>query len=111
MWALCTGHIEKGESPINAVKREINEELGININFENIVPFAVFNESDIRSIYFFYTQCNLKVNEFIIQKEELSEVKWFVIDEIVDMIKNHSELIVYKENRIDLFEKLKDTYQ
>ena len=71
---------------------------------------AIFDESNIHKIYFFYTRCNLKINEFIIQKEELSEVMWFDIDKVIDMIKDHSEQIVYKENRIDLFKKLKDIY-
>lgn len=110
MWALCTGHIEKMESPVYAAKREMKEELGINIDLKNIIPFAIFDESNIHKIYFFYTRCNLKINEFIIQKEELSEVMWFDIDKVIDMIKDHSEQIVYKENRIDLFKKLKDIY-
>ncbi len=109
-WSLCTGHIEKMESPIYAAKREMKEELGINIKLKNIIPFAIFDESNIHKIYFFYTRCNLKINEFVIQKEELSEVMWFDIDKVIDMIKNHSKQIVHKENRINLFKKLKDIY-
>ena len=53
MWALCTGHIEKMESPVYAAKREMKEELGINIDLKNIIPFAIFDESNIHKIYFF----------------------------------------------------------
>ncbi len=47
-------------------------------------------------------------DEFIIQEEELSEVKWFNIDDVIDMIKCKDESIVFKQNRIHLFEKIKE---
>ena len=47
---------------------------------------------------------------FFIQKDELHEGMCVEIDKVIEMIKDHSEQIVYKENRIDLFKKLKDIY-
>lgn len=50
---------------------------------------------------------NLNEEEFIIQEEELSEVKWFDIDEVIEMLKNNDERIAWSEERILLFEGLK----
>ena len=46
-------------------------------------------------------------NDFTIQTEELSEVKWFNIDDVIDRIKNNDESITLKSNRLYLLERLK----
>ena len=40
-------------------------------------------DSNSHITYFYYTKSNNSENDFIIQEEELSEVKWFDIDKIV----------------------------
>ena len=109
MWALCTGHVEKNEDVQDAAIRELKEELGIDVSIKELHSFAngkfdIINENS--STYFFCIKCNLKEEKFIIQKEELSQVKWFDIIDVVSMIKNNDEIIVYSKNRINLFEYL-----
>ena len=109
MWALCTGHVEKNEDVQDAAIRELNEELGIDVSIKELHSFAngkfdIINKNS--STYFFCIKCNLKEEKFIIQKEELSQVKWFDIIDVVSMIKNNDEIIVYSKNRINLFEYL-----
>lgn len=82
MWALCTGHVEKNEDIQDAAIRELKEELGIYVSIKKLHSFAngkfdIINEKS--STYFFCIKCNLKEEKFIIQKEELSQVKWFDI--------------------------------
>ena len=86
-WALCTGHVENGETPKEAALRELNEELGVSVSLEQIFSFS-FGKFDSQNIYFFYVICNLPVDEFSIQEEELSEVQWFFVSVVIDMIKN-----------------------
>lgn len=50
---------------------------------------------------------NLNEEKFIIQEEEFSEVKWFDIDEVIEILKNNDERIAWSEERISLFEGLK----
>ena len=66
------------------------------------------SDSNSHITYFYYIGCNKKKNEFTIQKEELSEVKWFNVDEIITMIKEGKTS--FKENRIKLFEKIKSDF-
>ena len=87
MWALCTGHVEKNEDVQDAAIRELKEELGIDVSIKELHSFAngkfdIINENS--STYFFYIKCNLKEEKFIIQKEELSQVKWFDIIDVVN---------------------------
>lgn len=111
-WALCAGHVDTGESLENAALRELNEEVGINISINELKPFAerefTIRDSNSHITYFYYVKSNLNENDFVIQKEELSEVKWFDLDKVIDMIKSKDETIVFKEERIHLFEQLKN---
>lgn len=59
---------------------------------------------------FYYTIFNKNEDEFIIQKSELSEVKWVNIDEVIDMITNIDDSIVIKKERLYLFYKIKKIY-
>lgn len=111
-WALCAGHVDTRESLENAALRELNEEVGINISINDLKPFAerefTIRDSNSHITYFYYIKSNLNENDFVIQKEELSEVKWFDLDKVIDMIKSEDETIVFKEERIHLFEQLKN---
>ena len=107
MWALCTGHVENGESPKEAALREVKEELGITVSLDHLYSFAS-GKFDSQTTYFFSIICNLSSNEFAIQKEELSEVRWFNVDTLINMIKSHDDTIVYRENKLDLFLALED---
>lgn len=111
-WSLCAGHVDAGESLEDAALRELKEEVGIDITASDLVPFAERNfsikDSNSHVTYFYYIKSNLNERDFIIQKEELSEVKWFSIDKIVDMIKSVDNPTTFYESKIGLFEKLRN---
>ncbi len=111
-WALCAGHVDAYESLENAILREIKEEIGIDINPNELVPFGerefTIRNSNSHITYFYYVKSNLNEEDFIIQKEELSEVKWFDIDQVIEMIKSKDESIVFRKERLKLFEQLKN---
>ena len=111
-WALCAGHVDADESLEVAALRELKEEVGLDVSLESLYSFAesefTIRESNSHITYFYYVKSNLQESEFIIQEEELSEVKWFNIDDVIDMIKMKDETIVFNENRIKIFEQLKN---
>ena len=109
-WGLCAGHVDAYESLETAALREIKEEVGLDLSLKELIPYGEreINISDSNShiTYFYYVICNKKAEEFVIQEEELSEVKWFNIDEIIIMIKDGKTS--FKENRISLLNGLKN---
>lgn len=111
-WALCAGHVDAHESLEDAALREIKEEVGLDVSLKKLHPFGerelTMGESNSHITYFYYIKSNKKESDFIIQEEELSEVKWFDIDKIIEMIKLNDDSIVFNENRLYLFEALKD---
>ena len=109
-WGLCAGHVDAYESLETAALREIKEEVGLDLSLKELIPYGEreINISDSNShiTYFYYVICNKKAEEFVIQEEELSEVKWFNIGEIIIMIKDGKTS--FKENRISLLNGLKN---
>lgn len=111
-WSLCAGHVDAYESLEDAAIRELKEEVGLHISIDDLHPFAerefTIRDSNSHITYFYYTKSNKSESDFIIQEEELSEVKWFNIDNVIDMIKANDETITFKENRLYLLEELKE---
>ena len=102
--APLAGGVIHGESVEDAALREVREELGVSLTMNDLN--ILVENADLTRIY--YIVLNMKENEFVIQKEELDSVKWYDIDDVIGMIKNHDENITIKENRLDVIEKLKN---
>ena len=105
-WALCAGLVISGESIEEGAIREIKEELGIEVRVDELKKVnTVKNENSFTT--FFCLKNNLDEKDFIIQEDELSEVKWFDIEEVIERINNEDESIIIKKERISILEQLK----
>lgn len=49
----------------------------------------------------YYIKLDISMDEFVIQEEELSEVRWFSMDELEDMVDKK----ILNQNQIDFFIK------
>ena len=87
-WGVTGGHPKAGETPEQGIVTEVKEELGVDITG---VPLQIFSEGcDGKDCYkMYYAKLDLNISELNIQKEELTEVRWFSISELEDMVKNH----------------------
>lgn len=85
------GHIDSGETPLNTIKREVLEELGVNIDKDNIVEYgAILHDKTI--IFLYYIKKNIDINKVKLQKEEVDYVKYMSKNEINKLIKNNEML-------------------
>ena len=86
-WELPGGKIEFGESPEEAVQREVYEETGYNVAVKQIVPYSnvsVWNYKDCiqHTIVFSYI-CKLKnENHTNIEDKGINEYRWIDYDEL-----------------------------
>ena len=90
MWALCAGHIDAGETPDETIVREIKEEIGLDLSIKDLEFLKVlktpmkFESGQYNNaiLYTNFNKTNKKISDYKIQKEELTEVKYFKIAEI-----------------------------
>ncbi len=95
------GHICSGETPLSTIKREVEEELGINIDNDPIEEYGFLNY-DMPLRYLYYINKNIDLNDIKVQKEEVEYVKYMSVPEIEELINTNQML----ESHGIMFEEL-----
>lgn len=103
------GHLSRGEDYLPAAKRELFEELGISADNKDLIPIGFFDRKvtsffsgkpfidDEHSALYLYDGKDLKKDDFHIDKNELSEVRWFSSKELTDKVCDKSFCLNEKE--------------
>ena len=102
-WALCSGLVISGESCDEAAVRELKEELGVEFQISDLHLL----EGNLNLTRFYYVITNYDESQFVIQKEELSSVKWFDLDEILEKVNSGDDSIIIRKDRLYLLEKIR----
>ena len=80
-WAGVGGWIEAGESPEEALLREVREELGVSGRitgaFRPFIAWDVPNSSDGAGFLLMFFGLELESREFSLQQSEVAEARWF----------------------------------
>ena len=94
------GHIPAGEDYISSALRELWEELGVEakgselqycgkrfIHYEEMFYGEPFIDNQVSKIYILWL--DREAEEFILQEEEVEEVKWFGFEECVELVREN----------------------
>lgn len=106
-WARTGGHVDAGENPIDAVKRETKEEVGLIPDDYIIIEGEIFKSNDSSDPYFTYNYVFItdkKEEEFILQKEEVERVKYYTIEELEELKKENNNNYTFSKWPIKDFE-------
>lgn len=111
-WATTMGAIVSGEKSLCAAKREVHEEIGISI-VENDYKFlnSYFVEDSYSSfiVDLYIVEANILIKDTVLDKLEVSEVKYASLNEVKEMISNdcfwHYEETLKANDYFDLIEK------
>lgn len=96
----AAGHLSAGQSSPEAAQKETEEELGLSLStgsFKHlfsckeraILENGSYVANHINDVYLAYSDLN--ISEFILQKEEVEEVKWISREELEDWISGKGE--------------------
>ena len=107
MWSLTAGAVDSGESSLEGAIREAKEELGIDIDKENMEFMLCLKRSN-SFLDIWLVRQNIDLKDIVMQKEEVSDVKWVTKDEFEKMIDNNEvagTVNLYFDMFINLLEK------
>lgn len=105
-WMGAGGHMEEGESPLETVIRECEEELGLVVDSAKMFDLTHFddvNRADCSQHYDFFYRIDLdSLPAFSVDKGEFHESGWFTFDEVL----KKKLLPKYRESLLKLFEEI-----
>ena len=106
-------HLQREKS--EALYKEAQEEIGINLdeyNFIYLDKVKVYSPTNCCFSHHYYIDAEISLDEFVIQKEELSEVLYMDYEKLKNLAKNNDSSIVFqwKEPYINIFNKLDELF-
>jgi isopentenyldiphosphate isomerase len=106
LWDISVGGgAVSGETSLDAIKREVLEEVGLNIN-DLVAPYCVSINYGIGFDDTYIIHTNLKLKDFKMEDGEVQQIKWATKEEIMDLL-NNNKFINYKKSYIEfIFESL-----
>lgn len=88
--AVTAGHIDSNETPVQAVQREVREEIGINDlqekEFIYLDTFKAENPNNHHYKYVYLLKTNKKIEELKMQETEVSELMYVSLEKLKEMI-------------------------
>ena len=88
VWAMTGGSVIKGESSLDALKRETLEELGIELNIEKAIKIHHYKTGNVWVDEYIVKQ-DINLQDIVMQSEEVSDVKFATFDEIEEIYQNN----------------------
>lgn len=89
LWSMPGGKIEYMESPKDAIKRESLEEIGRVVNVKGLIGIYQFLSSRNNWVTDFSYLCSISGNPRIVRPKEISDLRWFKLDELYSLSKNN----------------------
>ncbi len=103
-WAFTGGAVDTNETSLDGAKREVNEEIGIEVKDEEIEYLLSFKrEKGFVDVWL--VKKDVAIEELKLQDEEVSEAKWVSLKTLVELVEK-GEMVNSVNLYIDLLVKL-----
>ncbi len=98
MWGLVSGMVEWGESVEDALKREVQEEIGQEIYDIEYTGkyYDAIGRHPTKTVICLPHRCKLRDYNFILEPREVSELVWFLPSEIrnMNLAFDHKQMLI-----------------
>lgn len=101
-YTLISGHVDKGESIINAMVREADEEAGIILNPKELqVVHVMHRKSNVTYMDFFLNINTWQGEPRIVEPNKCDDMQWFPVNNLPENTLPHVRLALeYSQNNI-----------
>jgi len=98
VWEIQGGRLEMGESPFSGLKREVKEEVNLEIKIQNPLKIHHFVRGDEQKITMIVFLCQ-PITDKVILSDEHTDFKWLDIDEAKNLLTEdfHEEVDIYNQ--------------
>lgn len=104
--AAAAGTVEEGETYKSNIIKEAEEEIGLKDFKFRKGPKILIEEGPPRFCQFYSAKVDKTIDEFIIQKEEVEQIKWIPIDELREDLRKNPQLYAPSAKRgLEIFHK------
>ena len=98
-WAAgAAGHVEAGETAVDAAVRELREELGLSVQREDLVPSSVMHRTDgsdnprEQRVEWFFSCASWAGEPTILEPRKCAELRWFPLDDLPARIPDYERV-------------------
>ena len=110
-WEFPGGKLEFGETPENALKREINEETGLNINVYDTAYNDTYFPDEFKQLIIIAYFCTSSTDSIILSNEHI-DYKWVLPDKLLENVcDNIRPTVAENLSRIKLFAEAEKNLQ
>ena len=97
-YAATGGHVKTGETSIEGMMAEIQEEIGLIVKPEEL-ELIFSGREDEQQVFFdlYYMKKDFEISNLVLQEEEVESVSWKTIEEIEELKKKDMFLINHAE--------------
>ncbi|MEV8398841.1 NUDIX hydrolase [Streptomyces niveus] len=96
MWALPGGHVDPGETSLDAAARELAEETGAHVNTIDLRQIGVFDQPNRdprgRYVTVAYT-ATVPLNTPIAAKDDAADARWFPLNALPPLAFDHADIL------------------
>lgn len=99
-WAVPAGHVEKDESVLAAALREVREEVGVEIDPDDLVPVTAMHRTggngqaiDER-VDFFFTTSRWSGEPRLMEPGKAAGLAWYSLDNLPDPVVPHEARVL-----------------
>ena len=111
-YAATGGHVKSGQTSIEGMIEEIQEEIGLTVKPEELELLYSTREDEAQVFFdLYYMKKDIEIKDLVLQEEEVELVQWNTIEEIDELIRKDMFLINHAEEAYRTIEILKQREQ